>query len=157
MTEEQLLGRAIELAVQNAEGGQLPFGALVVRDGRVLSEGVNTALHDSDPTAHAEVAAVRRACAALHTLDLTGATIISSCEPCAICQAVAAAVGIGEIVYAAGRELVPDLGTHGPADDPYSGRFQEALRRVHPSGLRQVRTSDAAAPFERWRALDGGR
>ncbi len=61
--EGRLLARAIELAVENAERGQLPFGALVVRDGHILAEGVNTALKDSDPTAHAEVAAVRRACA----------------------------------------------------------------------------------------------
>ena len=92
----------------------------------------------------------------LQTLDLTGAVIISSCEPCAICHSVAVVVGISEIVYAASKDLVPDLGAHGPAEDRYSARFQEALRREHPEGLRHVRTPHAAAPFERWRSLAGG-
>jgi tRNA(Arg) A34 adenosine deaminase TadA len=63
-------------------------------------------LRDVDPTAHAEVAAVRRACSSSQTLDLSGATIFSSCEPCAVCLSVAAAVGISEIVYAAPKEQV---------------------------------------------------
>ncbi len=103
------LAQAVQLALDNAAAGQLPFGAVVVRDGTVLATGVNTALRDVDPTAHAEVAAVRNACRQLGVQHLGDATIYSSCEPCAICVSVAAAVGITRIVYAAPKEFVPDL------------------------------------------------
>src|SRR5690606_15062535 len=95
-----LLAEAVRLAVDNAAAGQLPFAALVVRDGTVLATGVNTALRDHDPVAHAEVEAVRAACRALGVQHLTGATLVSSCEPCAVCRAVAALAGITRIVYA---------------------------------------------------------
>jgi tRNA(Arg) A34 adenosine deaminase TadA len=149
-----MLDRAVALATNNAERGQLPFGALVVRDGAVLAEGVNTALADLDPTAHAEVVAIRRACAALRTLDLSGAFVVSSCEPCALCLASAAAVGITEIAYAAPKELVPDLGYPGP-DGSVSGLLDNAARAANPAGLRHVETPGAATPFDRYLAVTG--
>src|SRR4051794_12474340 len=101
MDHPEFLRRAVDLAAGNAAAGQLPFGALVVRDGEVLAIGVNTALRDRDPTAHAEVAAVRNACRHLGVLHLTGAVIYSSCEPCALCHTAALAAGVVRIVYAA--------------------------------------------------------
>ena len=98
------LRQAVRLAVDNVTEGQLPFAALVVRDGTVLGTGVNTALRDDDPTAHAEVAAVRDACLAQSTLDLGGATIVASCEPCAMCHTACLVAGIGQVVYAAPKE-----------------------------------------------------
>jgi guanine deaminase len=105
------------LALDNAATAQLPFGAVVVRDGTVLATGVNTALRDVDPTAHAEVAAVRNACRQLGVVDLGGATVYSSCEPCALCVAVAAAAGVTRIVYAAPKEFVPGLEAPPPLPD----------------------------------------
>ncbi len=81
--EERFLRRAVELAhegVAAGEGG--PFGALVVRSGEVLAEGWNRVLTDNDPTAHAEVTAIRRACTAVGDFQLPGAVVYSSCEPC---------------------------------------------------------------------------
>src|SRR5688500_12079186 len=75
-----LVERAVALAIANVDEGQLPFGALVVRDGEVLATGVNTALRDDDLSAHAEVLAVRDAARALGTLDLTGAVVVANCE-----------------------------------------------------------------------------
>lgn len=147
-----MLDQAVALATDNAEHGQLPFGALVVRDGVVLAKGVNTALADLDPTVHAEVVAIRRACTSLGTLDLSGATVVSSCEPCALCLATAAAVGITEIAYAAPKELVPDLGYPGP-DGSVSGLLDDAVRAAHPTGLRHVETPGAATPFDRYLAV----
>lgn len=103
------LAQAVQLALDNAAAGQLPFGAVVVRDGTVLATGVNTQLRDLDPTAHAEVAAVRNACRQLGVGHLQNAVIYSSCEPCAICVTVAAAAGVTQIVYAAPKEFVPNL------------------------------------------------
>jgi guanine deaminase len=99
-----LLRRAVELALGNATSGQLPFGAVVARGDDVLATGVNTALRDHDPAAHAEVHAVRAACRTLGTLSLAGSTLYSSCEPCAICHTVAIAAEVERIVYAAPKE-----------------------------------------------------
>lgn len=146
-----MLARAVQLALDNAVEGQLPFGALVVRDGSVLATGVNTALRDRDPVAHAEVAAVRNACRSLGAVHLTGATIYSSCEPCAVCHAVAAAVGVVRIVYAAPKEEVPDLGYPAPSDNyPLLVRMQELLRSAAPEQIVHVPTEGATEPFRRF-------
>jgi hypothetical protein len=79
--EHALVREAVRLACENAERGEQPFGALVVRDGRVVGTRVSTILRDGDPTAHAEMAAVRGACRSLGTLDLRGALLACSCEP----------------------------------------------------------------------------
>jgi guanine deaminase len=145
--EAALLERAVALARANADAGEEPFGALVVRDGEVLGEGVNTVAGDADPTAHAEVAAVRAACRRLGTTDLAGATVVSSCEPCPMCRSVAVLAGVSRIVYAvpadvaarAGFELSPDgaaLTSSWPLTDL----------------LEHVPTPGAEEPFERFAA-----
>jgi tRNA(Arg) A34 adenosine deaminase TadA len=105
-----LLRRAVELASANADAGEEPFGALVVRDGAVLGQGVNTTAPDADPTAHAEVAAVREACRRLATIDLGGATVVSSCEPCPMCRTVAVQAGVSRIFYAASSDVAARAG-----------------------------------------------
>jgi tRNA(Arg) A34 adenosine deaminase TadA len=109
-SEAGLLAHAVWLAGRNGTLGQLPYGAVVVRDGAVLATCVDLTKGDHDPTAHAEIGAIRGACALLGTLSLAGATLVSSCEPCDWCRAVAAGAGITRIVYAAPRASVPDLG-----------------------------------------------
>ena len=80
--------RAIALAVENVTSGAGgPFGAVVVRDGEVIATGVNRVTSTNDPTAHAEVVAIRAACKALGTFQLHGCTIYTSCEPCPMCLA----------------------------------------------------------------------
>lgn len=84
--DERFLRRAIELAglgVAGGDGG--PFGAVVVRDGEILGEGWNRVISGNDPTAHAEVTAIRAACAAVGSFQLPGAILYSSCEPCPMC------------------------------------------------------------------------
>jgi tRNA(Arg) A34 adenosine deaminase TadA len=134
-----MVRRAVQLASDNAAAGQLPFGALVVRDGGVLATGVNTALRDHDPSAHAEVAAVRNACRALGTLDLAGAEIYSSCQPCPICRSVAAVAGVGRIYYAALGADLPDL--RYPAPPALDGVTAE-----------HVPVAGSGEPFERYLA-----
>jgi len=139
-----LLRRAVDLAVQNARGGQLPFGAVVSRGDDVLAAGVNTALRDHDPTAHAEVAAVRAACRTLGTLSLAGCTLYSSCEPCPICHAVAIAAEVDRIVYAAPKEWVPDLGTPFPA---VLAGIQAAAREQDAGRIEYLEMREAREPF----------
>ncbi len=146
-TDHEFLARAVSLALENAAGGQLPFGALVVRDGTVLATGVNTALRDHDPTAHAEVAAIRAACRNLGTLQLTGATVVSSCEPCAMCHAAALVAGTARIVYAAPKEHVPDLGVPFP---DLAAEMQAVWRRTGSDDIAYVPTPGADEPFARF-------
>lgn len=77
--------RAIALSVENVKNGGGPFGAVIVKDGKILAEGVNRVTANSDPTAHAEVSAIRAACQQIKDFDLTGTTIYTSCEPCPMC------------------------------------------------------------------------
>jgi len=82
------LRRAIELAVQNVNAGTGgPFAAVIVRDGKIVGEGVNTVTTTNDPTAHGEVNAIRAACQALSTFTLAGCQLYTSCEPCPMCLA----------------------------------------------------------------------
>lgn len=151
--EAGLLSRAVQLAFDNGAAGQLPFGALVVRDGTVLATGVNTALRDHDPIAHAEVAAIRNACRNVGEVHVTGATVVSSCEPCAVCHAAATVAGVSRIVYAAPKEYVPDLGYPAPpANDKLMVRMQQALRSTAPDHVVYVPTDGAGEPFQRFLA-----
>jgi guanine deaminase len=80
------MARAIELSVENVRSGRGgPFGAVVVKDGAAIAESANQVTSINDPTAHAEVLAIRRACEKLRTFDLQGCEIYASCEPCPMC------------------------------------------------------------------------
>ena len=137
----------MRLARENAAAGQGPFGALVVRDGEVLGTGVNTALRDSDPTAHAEVQAIRNA----RATDLAGATLVSSCEPCPMCQAAAALVGISRIVYAAPKEIAAQAGFQ---LGPLAAEMEALLHSAGPVQLEQADTPGAEEPFARFAAAE---
>ena len=85
MTKEELMKKAIELSEENVANGGGPFGAVIARDGEIIATGVNRVTANCDPTAHAEVIAIRAACQKLKTFDLSGCEIFSSCEPCPMC------------------------------------------------------------------------
>lgn len=102
---------AIALAAKNARsstGG--PFGAIVVKGGEIISTAVNTVTTDKDPTAHAEVNAIRAACRKLGTFDLTGCTLYSSCEPCPMCLSAAYWAHIEKIYFATDRKAAEKAG-----------------------------------------------
>lgn len=104
MDDEALLRRAISLAASHsAAGDHGPFGAVVARGGEVVGEGWNRVVASGDPTAHAEVVAIRDACARLGTHVLDGLTLYASCEPCPLCLAAAYWARISRVVYAATR------------------------------------------------------
>jgi len=97
--------RAIELARQNVlAGAGGPFAALIVRDGEVIAEAANSVTTTNDPTAHGEVNAIRKACAALGTFSLAGCEIYSSCEPCPMCLAAIYWSRIGAIYYGSNQQ-----------------------------------------------------
>ena len=77
--------QAIDLSIENVRNGGGPFGAVIVRNGEVVATGVNNVVPHCDPTAHAEVSTIRKACKSLGTFDLSGCEIFTSCEPCPMC------------------------------------------------------------------------
>lgn len=85
MSNEQLMREAIRLSEENVANGGGPFGAVIARDGKIVATGVNRVTANNDPTAHAEVSAIRAACEKLGTFDLSGYEIFTSCEPCPMC------------------------------------------------------------------------
>lgn len=85
MTKDELMLKAIELSIDNVKNGGGPFGAVIARDGEIIATGVNRVTANNDPTAHAEVSAIRNAAEALGTFDLSSCEIYSSCEPCPMC------------------------------------------------------------------------
>lgn len=85
MTNKELMRRTIELSKQSVCNGGGPFGAVIARNGEIVAEGSNCVTIDCDPTAHAEVSTIRKACKTLRTFDLSGCEIFTSCEPCPMC------------------------------------------------------------------------
>lgn len=101
---EDFMRHALRLAAGNARFGKGgPFGAIVVLDGKVVGEGVNQVTSAKDPTAHAEVVAIRDACRRLERYDLRGTIIYSSCEPCPMCLAAIYWARLDALYYAATR------------------------------------------------------
>lgn len=98
--EKRFLAQAIELAHTNIDKGGRPFGAVVVRNGRVVATGVNEVLGTNDPTAHAEMTAIRSAGRALGSPRLDGCTVYASGHPCPMCMAAMRVTGVSEVAYA---------------------------------------------------------
>ena len=100
----RFLEMAAELAEKNIDNGGGPFGAVIVRNGEVVATGVNRVTADNDPTAHAEVNAIRQACQRESTFNLKGCVIYSSCEPCPICLSALYWAGVSRIYYGCTQE-----------------------------------------------------
>ena len=128
--DRRWMRRAIELAGQKMQAGHGgPFGAVVVRDGELIAEGFNQVTSTDDPTAHAEIVAIRRACRKLGTFKLTGCRLYTSCEPCPMCLAAIYWARIERVYYAATRADAEEVGF----DDRH---FYEELAR--PLGEREM-------------------
>jgi tRNA(Arg) A34 adenosine deaminase TadA len=97
---ERFLCEAIELARENVEKGGRPFGAVVVKDGKIVATGVNEVLSTNDPTSHAEMNAIRAASQALGSPRLEGCTVYASGNPCPMCMAAMRMAGIAEVAFA---------------------------------------------------------
>lgn len=141
------LARAVALSREHMEAGHGgPFGALVTVDGRIVAEGWNEVTSTNDPTAHAEVVAIRRACAALGRFDLKGATLYTSCEPCPMCLASSLWARLDRIIYANTRD---DAAAIGFDDAPF---YEEVARAPATLAVRMIHqpTAEARAVFQAW-------
>lgn len=108
--DREYMRMAIELSRRSVENGGGPFGAVIVRNGEVLATGSNSVTLKNDPTAHAEVSAIREACCKLDNFKLEGAVIYSSCEPCPMCLSAIYWAGIEKLFYANTREDAAAIG-----------------------------------------------
>ncbi|MEX5269605.1 nucleoside deaminase [Kocuria sabuli] len=145
---QEHLREAVALAVGNAAADGGPFGAVVVTaDGRRFT-GVNRVTADNDPTAHAEVVAIRTACRELGTFDLSGATLYASCEPCPLCLSASLWARLHAVWFAADRH---DAAAGGFDDAEFHEYFTQPVEeRSLP--VRPVDLQERTAPFEAWAA-----
>lgn len=150
MNDEEFLARAIELATENVANGGGPFGALIVRGGRVLAEGQNRVTATLDPTAHAEVTAIRAACQAVKDFSLVGATLYTSCEPCPLCLSAALWARVDRVVFAANRD---DAASGGFDDREFYALFARPQSEWNLA-IEAIRPDNATEPFEAWLALE---
>ena len=109
-TDEELLTMAVKEALVGIRAGHGgPFGCVIAKDGEPVESEHNRVLVDTDPTAHGEVTAIRKACRALSTIDLSGCTLYTSSEPCPMCKAAISWAKIGRVVYAATMREANDV------------------------------------------------
>jgi guanine deaminase len=145
--DDLFLARAIDLALQGSErndGG--PFGAVIVRDGKIIGEGWNRVVASGDPTAHAEISAIRMACAATGSFHLAGSTLYASSEPCPMCLSAAYWARIGRIVFANSRAEAAAIGF---CDDQL---YSELNRNLSARSLVMEHhpMPDSLLPMQRW-------
>ena len=139
---------AIALSEQNVrEGRGGPFGAVIVKDGEVIAQSANRVVPDNDPTAHAEVAAIRLACKALNTFDLSGCSIYASCEPCPMCLAAIYWARIGTIYYANTKVDAENIGF----SDKFIYEEIEKPMKKRTLPVVQLLRNEAMEAFDLWK------
>jgi guanine deaminase len=149
MTEDQkkFMAEAIQLARQNITSGNGgPFGAVIVKDGKIIAKGSNHVTTWNDPTAHAEVVAIREACHTLGSFQLDGCEIYTSCEPCPMCLGAIYWARPDKVYFAAGKEDAADAGF----DDHFIYRELD----LHPASrsipATQMMRDEAVDVFANW-------
>jgi len=148
MTGDEAMRLAIETTRAGIAAGQSPFGAVLVRDGSVVAATHNTVWRDTDPTAHAEVNCLRRAAAALATVDLSGTTLYSTCEPCPMCLAAIHWAKVDRVVFGAS---IADSAAAGFVELPIPAKSlaeQGGSRLVVEGGILR---DECVALFDEWK------
>ncbi len=110
MGNKEFMRKAIEMSLNSIDNGGGPFGAVIVKDGEIVAAASNSVTTDNDPTAHAEVNAIRMACKKLGTFDLSGCEIYASCEPCPMCLAAIYWARIDKLYYANTKQDADKIG-----------------------------------------------
>jgi len=145
--EIDFMREAISLSINNVvEGKGGPFGAVVVKDGKIIARGANSVTQLNDPTAHAEVIAIRNACKELDTFQLTDCDIYSSCEPCPMCLGAIYWARPNRLFYANTKENAAAIGF----DDQFI--YEEIARPVEERQLftKQLLGEEAITAFKKW-------
>lgn len=145
-TNEDFMRQAIALSIDNVKNGGGPFGAVIVKDGEVIATGTNRVTANCDPTAHAEVSAIREACKKLNTFNLAGTTIYTSCEPCPMCLGAIYWAHIDKMYYGNNQQDAAKIGF----DDKFI--YDELDLRVQDRRLKaiQLLPDEAIKAFQDW-------
>ena len=138
--------RAIELSVNSANNAGGPFGCVIVRDNKIIAEGSNIVTSSNDPTAHAEIVAIRDACQKLNTFNLSGSDLYSSCEPCPMCLSAIYWSHIDNIFYANTRDDAKKINF----DDSFI--YSEFSKKIEDRKIpiKQMLRDEALKAFELW-------
>jgi guanine deaminase len=145
--QEKFMAEAIQLSLQtmrNNTGG--PFGAVIVQNGKIIARGYNRVLETNDPTAHAEIVAIREACKSLNTFQLTGCDIYTSCEPCPMCLAAIYWARPAKIYFANTKEDAHRIGF----DDDFIYHEISAAHKQRHIPMSQLLRAEALKAFEEW-------
>ena len=139
--------RAIELSINSANNDGGPFGCVVTRDNQIIAEGANKVTLSNDPTAHAEIVAIRNACQKLKTFNLSGCEIYTTCEPCPMCLSAIYWARIDKIYYANTREDAKNI----DFDDSFI--YLEVAKKIDKRKIKmkQMNREDALEAFEIWK------
>ncbi len=146
MENRIFMERAIELSKDNVNNGGGPFGAVIVKVGKIIAEGVNRVTSNNDPTAHAEVNAIRAACKALNTFKLDTCTIYTSCEPCPMCLSAIYWAGIEKIYYGNTKEDAKGINF----DDSFIYQEIEKPKAARAVKATQLMPKEAYQAFKMW-------
>ena len=146
MSKNKFMLRAIELSISSAKGTGGPFGCVMVKDDKIIAEGLNKVTFSNDPTAHAEIVAIREACKKLNTFNLSGCDLYASCEPCPMCLSAIYWSHVDNIFYANTREDAKKINF----DDSliYSEISKKNEDRKIP--IKQMLRDEALKAFEIW-------
>jgi guanine deaminase len=144
--DKELLIRALEIAIDGITRGGGPFGAVITKDGEIISEAYNEVVFTSDPTAHAEILAIRKASESLGSHDLSDCTLFASCEPCPMCLGAIYWSGIKKVFYASDRK---DAAAAGFGDDIFYKDLKKAPEKRMIS-FRQISEIDGREVFKIW-------
>ena len=146
MNTNFFMQKAIELSIQNIHNNGGPFGCVIVKNDKIISEGVNGVTQKNDPTAHAEIVAIRNACTELNTFDLSGCEMYTSCEPCPMCLSAIYWSHIDIVYYGNSRENAAEI----EFDDKfiYDEIKKDIDERKIP--LKQILKDEAIKAFNLW-------
>ena len=148
--DKKFMEMAIRLSEENIDNGGGPFGAVIVRDGEVIATGANRVVPNNDPTAHAEVMAIRSACQKLGTFQLTGCTVYSSCEPCPMCLSALYWAGVDRICYGNTKDDAKAI----DFDDSFIYDQLELAYEDRAIRCEHFMRSDALRAFHKWDAKE---
>ena len=146
MNSDFFMQKAIELSIKNIHNNGGPFGCVIVKNNIIISEGVNGVTQNNDPTAHAEIVAIRNACKKLNTFDLSGCELYTSCEPCPMCLSAIYWSHIDLVYYGNSRENAAAI----QFDDKfiYDEMKKDINERKIP--LKQILKDEAIKAFNLW-------
>ena len=137
---------AIRLSEENVQNGGGPFGAVIAKDGEVIATGVNRVTANNDPTAHAEVSAIRAACQKVENFKLDGCVVYSSCEPCPMCLSALYWAGVSKIYYANTKDDAKAINF----DDSFIYEQLSLERNARSIASEQMLHDEAQKAFEMW-------